>query len=94
MDNGTAIIIASLVPTVSAMVNAWWVKRALVKANREGAQIVVDHNNMLAQKLDENTALTLQIEKATNGMKAELEAAKYKEGGMDERARADAAKKE
>jgi hypothetical protein len=83
MDNGTAIIIASLVPTVTSIVNRWLASRAERRA---------------ATLLAHNTELTLKIEKATNSMKDELVKATREgslaQGALDERSRADAAKKE
>jgi hypothetical protein len=82
IDNGTAIIVASLVPTITSIVNRWLASRAERRA---------------ATLLAHNTELTLKIEKATNSMKDELVAAtkagSLAQGALDERARAAGEKK-
>jgi hypothetical protein len=57
MDNGTAIIIASLVPTITSIVN----RVLAARAERRAATL-----------LKQNTELTLKVEKSTNSMKDAL----------------------
>ena len=93
MDNGTAIIIASLVPTVTSIINGWRANRAAKRAEASA------HN--AAVLLKENTELTLKVEKSTNSMKDALvettrqaaEAKGLAQGLIEGKAQADAEKK-
>ena len=95
VDNGTAIIIASLVPTFASLINSWWVKHSLAKEQKLVATDAAAANAKTDQKIDDvhklvNSGLTALVAATERAATAEG----IIKGTADEKARALTEKKE